>query len=149
MLILFSGCTDNHNINTTLGWCTCTCNCGMQSISIVEHNMPLQFSLIYSNQCFCCLNGSCFLRYSADFQCDTKFYIGRTLRVTDNKDEIKFLHRVVKTFNWPLRSNIDIVHNRRVFYGSKELKGTEHFNVPCLLYIKRLFKYLQKENFCK
>ena len=86
--------------------------------------MPLtiHFYCAWSNQCFCCPNGSCFLRYSADFQCDTKFYIGRTLRVTDNKDEIKFLHQVVKTFNWPLRSNIDIVHNRRVF--SKELKGT-------------------------
>ena len=82
--------------------------------------MPLtiHFYCAWSNQCFCCPNGSCFLRYSADFQCDTKFYIGRTLRVTDNKDEIKFLHQVVKTFNWPLRSNIDIVHNRRVFYTS-------------------------------
>ena len=71
------------------------------------------------------------------------------LRVTDNEVEIKFLHQVVKTFSWPLGSNIDIVHKRRVYCGSKELKGTGHFNVPSLSYIKRLFKYLQKENVCK
>ena len=68
------------------------------------------------------------------------------LRVTDNEVEIKFLHQVVKTFNWPLRSNIDIFHKRRVFYGSKELKSTGHFNVPSLSYIERLFRYLRKEN---
>ena len=88
--------------------------------------------------------GSCLLRHKADFSCDTKFYIGRALRVTDDEVEIKFLHRVVETFNWPLRSNTDIV-----FYGSKELKGTGCFNVPSLSYIERLFKYLQKENVCK
>ena len=66
------------------------------------------------------------------------------LRVTD-----KFVHQVVKTFNWPLGSNIDIVHKKRVYCGSKELKGTGHFNVPSLSYIERLFKYLQKENVCK
>ena len=71
------------------------------------------------------------------------------LRVTDNEVEIKFLHQVVKTFNWPLGSNIDIVHKTRVYCGSKELKGTGHFNVTSLSYIERLFKYLQKENVCK
>ena len=71
------------------------------------------------------------------------------LRVTDNEVEIKFLHQVVKIFNWPLRSNVDIVHNRRVYCGSKELKGTGHFNVPSLSYIERLFKNPQKENVCK
>ena len=124
------------------------CNFGMWSIplracslqfSFIEHVLQLMFLLS---------SGSCLVRHKADFLCDTKFYIGRALRVT-NEVEIKFLHQVVETFNWPLRSNIDIVNRRRVFYGSKELKGTGHFNVPSLSYIERLFKYLQKENVCK
>ena len=92
-------------------------------------------------------SGSCLLRHKEDFSCDTEFYIGRALRVTDDEVEIKF--QVVETFNWPLRSNIDSVNRRRVFCGSKELKGTGRFNVPSLSYIKRLFKYLQKENVFK
>ena len=98
---------------------------------------------------FLLFSGSCLLRHKAGFSCDTKFYIGRALRVTDDEVEIKFLRQVVETFNWPLRSNIDIVNRRRVFHGSKELKGTGCFNVPSLSYIERLFKYLQIENFCK
>ena len=98
---------------------------------------------------FLLFSGSCLLRHKAGFSCDTKFYIGRALKVTDDEVEIQFLHQVVETFNWPLRSNIDIVNRRRVFYGSKELKGTRCFNVPSLSYIERLFKYLQKENVCK
>ena len=95
-------------------------------------------------------SGSCLLRHKEDFSCDTEFYIGRALRVTDDEVEIKFLHQVLETFNWPLRNNyIDIVNRRKVFFGSKELKGTGHFNFPSLSYIKRLFKYLQKENVCK
>ena len=126
----------------------CMCNFGMWSIplracslqfSFIEHVLQLMFLLS---------SGSCLVRHKADFLCDTKFYIGRALRVT-NEVEIKFLHQVVETFNWPLRSNIDIVNRRRVFYGSKELKGTGHFNVPSLSYIERLCKYLQKESVCK
>ena len=37
-----------------------------------------------------------FLLSSADFYCDTEFYIRRALRVTDNEVELKFLHKVVK-----------------------------------------------------
>ena len=66
------------------------------------------------------------------------------LRVTDNEVEIKFLHQVVKTFNWPLGSNIDIVHKRRVYCGSKELKGTGHFNVP-----KRKFLQINDQTNCR
>ena len=98
---------------------------------------------------FLLFSGSCLLRHKAGFSCDTKFYIGRALKVTDDEVEIQFLHQVVETFNWPLRSNIDIVNRRRVFCCSKELKGTGRFNVPSLSYIERLFKYLQKENVCK
>ena len=71
------------------------------------------------------------------------------ISVTDNEVEIKFLHQVVKRFNWPLRSNIDIVHKRRVFHDSKELKGTGCFHVPSLSYVERLFKYFQTENVFK
>ena len=59
-----------------------------------------------------------------------------------------FFTKLWKTFNWPLRSNIAIVHNRRVFYGSKELKGTGHFNAPSLLYIERLFKNENSKRKC-
>ena len=45
--------------------------------------------------------GPCIPRYNADFECDSDFYIGRALRVTDTEVEIKFLHQVVKTFNFP------------------------------------------------
>ena len=57
-------------------------------------------------------------------------------RVTDSEVDIKFPHQVMKKLNWPLRSNIDIAHKRRVFYDSKELKGTGPFSVPSLSYIE-------------
>ena len=94
---------------------------------------------IFENKCFQ-INDQTNLLSSAD----TEFYIVRALRVIDNEVEIKFLHQVVKKFHWPLRSNIDIVHNKRVSYGSKELKGTGPFNVPGLSCVERLFKYIRK-----
>lgn len=42
-----------------------------------------------------------------------------------------------------------ILSKREVFYGSIELKSISPFNVPCISYIERLFKYFQKENFFK
>lgn len=84
------------------------------------------------------------MKYAVEHE--TNFYIGRAIKVTDNEVEIKFLHQVVKTFNWPLRSDIDIFNKRRIFCGLMELKDTGPFNIPSLARIERLFKYIRNEN---
>ena len=76
----------------------------------------------------------------------TKFYIGRAIRVIEDKVEFKFLHQVVKKFKWPLRDDNDIVYKRRVFFGPTVLAGTGPFEIPSLGDIDKLFKYLRKQN---
>ena len=131
-LIIFSGCADNHNINTTTDnhninttvyhshMCVhVTVVCEVSHIEHAPYNSVLlsKFLLV-----FLLSFGSCFLRYSADQ------ISGMKPSFTLEEVEIKFLCQVVETFNWPLRSSIDIVHKRRVFYGSIELK---HWTFQC------------------
>ena len=85
--------------------------------------------------------------YAVEYE--TKFYIGRTTRVIEDKVEFKFLHQVVKTFKWPLRDDNDIVYKRRVFFGPTVLAGTGPFEIPSLGDIDKLFKYLRKQNVFK
>ena len=121
-LIIFSGCADNHNINnhninTTVyhsHMCVhVTVVCEVSHIEHAPYNSVLLSKLLLV---FLLSFGSCFPRYSAD-----QISVMRP-SFTLEEVEIKFLCQVVETFNWPLRSNIDIVHKTRVFYDSIELK---------------------------
>ena len=110
-LIIFSGCADNHNINTMYSISqshVCTCDCGLWSIPY--RACSLQFSFIEQ----------------ALTSVSAVFWL--LLSEIQEEVEIKFLCQVVETFNWPLRSNIDIVHKTRVFYDSIELK---HWTFQC------------------
>ena len=91
----------------------CTCKCGIWSIPYGA--CSLQFSLI--GKALTSVSAVIWFLFPEiqcrlDFLYETKFYIGRALSVTDNEVEIKFLCQVVETFNWPMRSNIDIVQKR-------------------------------------
>ena len=83
-LILFSGCVDNHNINTTV-WLG-TCDCGLWSIPY--RACSLQFSFI--EQALTSVSAVFWFLLSEiqcrlNFLCENKFYIGRAHRVTDNE----------------------------------------------------------------